>query len=122
MKKKIIAVLVLALLVSTVSVFALGIGIQGGGVYTLDTKGFNFNGNLALTLKVDQSPLVFAADFYLNKDLIVFGFNTDQHINIHDFQNDSIVLSVSKAYAEPASFNISGASLLIPISRLSTPG
>ena len=71
MKKKVIAVLVLALLVSTVSVFALGIGVQGGGVYTLDTKGFN--GNLALTFKVDQSPLVFAADFYLNKDLIVFG-------------------------------------------------
>lgn len=61
MKKKIIAVLVLALLVSTVSVFAFGIGIQGG--YDANLKNGGGNGNVAVTFKVDKSPLVFATRF-----------------------------------------------------------
>lgn len=58
MKKKLIAVLVLALVVSTVSVFAFGIGIQGGW-----DKNLPKSGNVAITFKVDKSPLVFAASF-----------------------------------------------------------
>ena len=71
MKKKIIAVLVLALLVSTVSVFALGIGIQGGGVYSAGTK--DIGGNAAITFKVDQSPLVFAVDWFANNERVILG-------------------------------------------------
>ena len=74
MKKKIIAVLVLALVVSTVSVFALGIGIQGG-------YGYNIPGNVAITFKVDQSPLVFAGNFVFNKDYTVIGLTGDYWIS-----------------------------------------
>ncbi len=74
MKKKIIAVLVLALVVSTVSVFALGIGIQGGA-------GYNIPGNVAVTFKVDQSPLVFAGNFVFNKDYTVIGLTGDYWIS-----------------------------------------
>ena len=76
MKKKIIAVLVLALLVSTVSVFALGIGIQGGGVYSAG----NIGGNASITFKVDQSPLVFAVDWFANKDIVILGLTGDYWI------------------------------------------
>lgn len=64
MKKKIIAVLVLALVVSTASVFAFGIGIQGGA-------GYNVPGNVAITFKVDRSPLVFAGNFQFNDDFAI---------------------------------------------------
>ena len=73
MKKKIIAVLVLALVVSTVSVFALGIGIQGGA-------GYNVPGNVAVTFKVDQSPLVFAGNFQFG-DNAVIGLTGDYWIS-----------------------------------------
>ena len=54
MKKKLIAILVLALVVSTVSVFALGIGLQGG-------YGTSAGSGAAVSFKLDQSPLIFSA-------------------------------------------------------------
>ena len=54
MKKKLIAILVLALVVSTVSVFALGIGLQGG-------YGNSAGSGVAVSFKLDESPLIFAA-------------------------------------------------------------
>jgi len=54
MKKKLIAILVLALVVSTVSVFALGIGLQGG-------YGNSAGSGVAVSFKLDQSPLIFSA-------------------------------------------------------------
>lgn len=59
MNKKLIAVLALVLVVSTTSVFAIGIGVQGG--YTV-----NGVAGGALTFKPDGSDLIFAinADFW----------------------------------------------------------
>lgn len=74
MKKKLIAVLVLALVVSTVSVFAFGIGIQGGA-------GYNIPGNVGITFKVDKSPLVFAGNFQFNKEYSVIGLTGDYWIS-----------------------------------------
>ena len=80
MKKKIIAVLVLALLVSTVSVFALGIGIQGGAGFTGDADD-QIPGNVAITFKVDQSPLVFATNFYIDSKKFLVGLTGDYWIS-----------------------------------------
>lgn len=74
MKKKIIAVLVLALVVSTVSVFAFGIGIQGGA-------GYNVPGNVAITFKVDRSPLVFAGNFQFDSDYAIVGLTGDYWVS-----------------------------------------
>lgn len=72
MKKKIIAVLVLALVVSTASVFALGIGVQGG--YTAGaTSG-------ALTIKPDGSSTIFAVNGYLGTNYINVGLTADKWI------------------------------------------
>lgn len=79
MKKKIIAVLVLALLVSTVSVFSLGIGIQGGAGFTGDVD-HKIPGNVAITFKVDQSPLVFATNFYIDSNTFLIGLTGDYWI------------------------------------------
>ena len=75
MKKKIIAVLVLALVASTVSIFALGIGVQGGGFTQ------NIPGNVAITFKVDQSPLVFATNFYIDSNTFLVGLTGDYWIS-----------------------------------------
>ncbi|MBQ0168124.1 MAG: hypothetical protein KBT02_13545 [Treponema sp.] len=69
MKKKIVTILVLALVVSTASVFALGIGAQGG--YTAG----GVDG--ALTIKPDGSNLIFAVNGSLNSNYTVIGITAD---------------------------------------------
>ena len=69
MKKKLIAILVLALVVSTVSVFDFGIGVQGGGGVG--------GGGLAVTFKLDQLPYVFAADLTIAGDYFFIGGTAD---------------------------------------------
>lgn len=59
MKKKMIAVLVLALVVSTASVFALGIGAQGGYSVYHGSSG-------ALTIKPDGSKFIFSVNGNVN--------------------------------------------------------
>ncbi len=56
--KKLIAVLVLAILLGTASVFAFGIGFQVGPTI----GGGGYNTNVALTFKLDSAPWVFAVD------------------------------------------------------------
>lgn len=79
MKKKLFAALVLALVVSTASVFAFGIGIQGG--YDPNLDGGPGSGNVAITFKVDKSPLVFAADFGFHKSSSTIGLTGDYWIS-----------------------------------------
>ncbi len=55
MKKKLVSFMVLAMLAGSAQLFAWGIGLQGGG-------GPGAGGGLAVTFKLDQLPLVFAAD------------------------------------------------------------
>ena len=73
MKKKLIAVLVLALVVSTVSVFAFGIGIQAGG-------GNGVAGG-AVTFKLDKLPYVFAANVNFSGNNIFIGGTADLWIS-----------------------------------------
>ena len=79
MKKKLFAALVLALVVSTASVFAFGIGIQGG--YDPNLDGGPGSGNVAITFKVDKSPLVFATDFGFHKGYSTIGLTGDYWIS-----------------------------------------
>lgn len=58
--KKLIAVMVLGILIGTTSIFAFGIGIQGGPTI----GGNGWNPNAALTFKLDSSPWVFAIDWW----------------------------------------------------------
>lgn len=72
MKKRLIAVLVLLLVVSTASVFALGIGVQGG-----------YTGGIAdgaLTIKPDGSDLIFAVNGYLGSNYTWVGVAADKWI------------------------------------------
>lgn len=59
--KKLIAVMVLGILIGTASIFAFGIGVQGGGGYGFGGSGYVIGGG-ALTFKLDSSPWVFAVD------------------------------------------------------------
>lgn len=55
--KKLLAVLAVLIVMGTTSVFALGIGAQGGA-----NVGGGVHGNGALTFKLDDKPFVFALD------------------------------------------------------------
>lgn len=72
MKKRIIAVLVLLLAVSTVSVFALGIGAQAGVVGT--------SADLALTIKPDSSTVIFAINGNIGSDWGYIGISGDKWV------------------------------------------
>lgn len=72
MKKRLIAVLVLLLVAGTTSVFALGIGVQGG-----------YTGGIAdgaLTIKPDGSNLIFAVNGYLGSNATWIGVAADDWI------------------------------------------
>lgn len=69
--KKIVAVLVLALVVSTASVFALGLGVQGGA------SSGAFGG--ALTIKPDGSDLIFAVNARLG-DVTFLSLTADKWV------------------------------------------
>ncbi len=72
MKKKIFAVIVLACVLGTASVFATGIGAQAGYV----AGGHGVGG--ALTFKLDKSPWVFALHVDgLSTDYLGFGLTAD---------------------------------------------
>ena len=73
MKQKIFAVIVLACVLGTASVFATGIGAQAGTVAGHD---FGFGG--ALTFKLDKSPWVFALHVDgLSTNYLGFGLTAD---------------------------------------------
>ncbi|MBI9108250.1 MAG: hypothetical protein JEZ04_15990 [Spirochaetales bacterium] len=55
MKKKILLLVLILFFVASASVFATGIGIQGG----LDFVGTPYASNLALSLKLDDLPMMF---------------------------------------------------------------
>lgn len=69
--KKLIAVMVLGILIGTASIFAFGIGLQGGGGVG---GGGGVSGGGALTFKLDTAPWVFA----VNLDLARIGISADQ--------------------------------------------
>lgn len=68
--KKLIAVMVLGILIGTASIFAFGIGVQGGG----GVSGGRGIGGAALTFKLDTAPWVFAVDW----DFARIGISADQ--------------------------------------------
>ena len=68
--KKLIAVMVLGILIGTASIFAFGIGVQGGG----GVSGGSGIGGAALTFKLDTAPWVFAVDWNLAR----IGISADQ--------------------------------------------
>lgn len=72
MSKKILVVAALLTVVCVGGAFGWAIGIQGGG-------GVNGGGGAAITFKLDQLPLVFAADFAGNTrdDYFVIGVTGD---------------------------------------------
>lgn len=70
MNKKILIVAALLMVVCVGGAFAWAIGIQGGG-------GVGGNGGAAITFKLDQLPLVFAADFAASSNWFVLGVTGD---------------------------------------------
>ncbi|MBR6565969.1 MAG: hypothetical protein IKK79_04070 [Spirochaetaceae bacterium] len=70
MNKKILIVAALLMVVCVSGAFAWAIGIQGGG-------GVNAGGGAAITFKLDQLPLVFAADFAGNSNYFAIGVTGD---------------------------------------------
>lgn len=70
MNKKILVVAALLMVVCVGGAFAWAIGVQGGG-------GVGGNGGGAITFKLDQLPLVFAADFAGNSNYFVIGVTGD---------------------------------------------
>ena len=70
MNKKILIVAALLMVVCVGGAFAWAIGIQGGG-------GVGGNGGAAITFKLDNVPLVFAADFYARSNYFTFGITGD---------------------------------------------
>lgn len=72
--KKLIAVLVLALLIGTASLFAFGIGFQVGPTI----GGGGYNTNVALTFKLDNAPWVFAVDGRLSSGGARIAISADQ--------------------------------------------
>lgn len=68
--KKLIAVMVLGILIGTASIFAFGIGVQGGG----GVSGGGGIGGAALTFKLDTAPWVFAVDWNFAR----IGISADQ--------------------------------------------
>ncbi len=68
--KKLIAVMVLGILIGTASIFAFGIGVQGGG----GVSGGRGIGGAALTFKLDTAPWVFAVDWNFAR----IGISADQ--------------------------------------------
>ncbi|MBQ5780795.1 MAG: hypothetical protein IIW10_02455 [Spirochaetaceae bacterium] len=71
MNKKILA-LALACIVGTSSLFAWGIGIQGGGA-----PGANFGGGGAITFKTDNLPVVWAVDLGFGSQWFSAGVTAD---------------------------------------------
>ena len=66
------AIMIAALVViGTASIFAFGIGVQGG--YSLGPG----MGGAAITFKLDKLPWVFAADGYLVNNNLAFGLTAD---------------------------------------------
>ena len=70
--KKLLAVLAVLFVMGTTSVFALGIGAQGGARVGRDTVG-----NGALTFKLDDKPFVFAVDGSFRSNYIGVGLTAD---------------------------------------------
>ena len=69
------AIMIAALVViGTASVFAFGIGVQGG------TNINGGGGNTAVTFKMDNLPYVFAADFVPGNSYMSFGLTADMWI------------------------------------------
>jgi len=81
--KKLIAVMVLGILIGTASIFAFGIGVQGGGGVG--------GGGVALTFKLDTAPWVFAVDWNLVGSRI--GISADQWF-------------INKPFASPFNFYV----------------
>lgn len=70
------AVMITALVaVATMSLFAFGIGVQGG------TNLNGGGGNTSLTFKVDNLPYVFAADLVFSDSYTSFGLTADRWIS-----------------------------------------
>ena len=78
MNKKIVIVAALLMVVCVGGAFAWGIGVQAGG-------GYPNPGNVAVTFKLDQLPLVFASNFYIGNSFYV-GITGD-----YWFLNDTLV-------------------------------
>lgn len=64
MNKKILVVAALLMVVCVGGAFAWGIGIQAGG-------GYPAPGNIAVTFKLDNLPLVFAANAYIGDPFVI---------------------------------------------------
>lgn len=79
MNKKILIVVALLMVVCVGGAFAWGIGIQGGW-------NMGIPGNVAITFKLDQLPLIFAGNFYVGDHLFAVGLTGD-----YWFLNDNIV-------------------------------
>ncbi len=69
--KKLLAVLAVLFVMGTTSVFALGIGAQGGS-----NIGGAFAGGAGITFKLDDKPFVFAADGYFG-NVVSVGLTAD---------------------------------------------
>lgn len=74
--KKLVLVAVLLCFVAIGSVFAFGIGVQAGGGFAYRGAGYGL-GNVAVTFKLDQLPLVFAVDFGFHNDSFSIGGSGD---------------------------------------------
>lgn len=85
--KKIVMVLIVAALCCT-SVFAFGIGVQGGGTIS----GNGFGGGAAITFKLDSAPWVFAVDASFGNSSYI-GISADNWV-------------VNKALASPLNYFI----------------
>lgn len=81
--KKLIAVMIFGILIGTASIFAFGIGVQGGG--GVGGAGGIYGG--ALTFKLDTAPWVFAVDGGISR----IGISADQWI-------------INKPFASPFNF------------------
>lgn len=82
MKKKIISVLSLLVLAGTTQLFAWGIGIQGGA-------NIGGAGGAAVTFKLDNTPLVFAADAGFASGYTSLGLTADYWIQNPEIMGDS---------------------------------
>ena len=70
------AIMIAALVViGTASIFAFGIGVQGGA-----SLGPAIGGNAALTFKLDNNPWVFAVDGSFRTNYVAVGVTADMWI------------------------------------------
>lgn len=70
MNKKILIIAAVMMVACVAGVFAFGIGVQGG--WNLGVPG-----NVAITFKLDSTPLIFAGNFYIADELFAVGLTGD---------------------------------------------